>query len=70
MDTTPETVGFGVGVGDSGTRDGVLLGVVAGTVGRVGVGVGEAPLVGATSLHPTSPVATTNNPATSLTLRR
>jgi hypothetical protein len=67
MVATPEAVGLEVG---EGLGEG--LGAAVGTEECVGVGVviGDAPPVGARSLHPTSPAAATSNPTTSLILRR
>ncbi|WP_328524009.1 hypothetical protein [Kribbella sp. NBC_00359] len=72
MAATPDAVGLEVGEGlVDGGSDGLLGGAAVGAEDeRVGVGVGDAPPVGAISLHPTSPAAATSNPATSLTLRR
>jgi hypothetical protein len=65
-------VGSRVGVADGllGDADGLLGGAEVLGAEVVGVAVGDAPPVGAVSLHPTSPAATTNSPTTSLTLRR
>jgi hypothetical protein len=67
MVVTPEAVGLEVG---EGLGEG-LLGAAVGTEDEpLGVGVGDAPPAGATSLHATNPAAATSNPTTSLTLRR
>ena len=67
MVVTPEAVGLEVG---DGLGEGLLGAAVGTEEERVGVGLGDAPPAGATSLHPTSPAAATSNPTTSLTLRR
>ena len=68
MVTTRDAVGLGVGLG-VGVGVGDSVGVIGAAVDRVGrVGVGDDSLVGATSLHPTSPATTATRPIASLTL--
>ena len=73
MRTSPEAGGLedgDAGVVGAADDSGLVGSAGVGVADRVGVGVVEAEPVGGTSLHPTSPAATTNSPATSLTLRR